>query len=233
MKKVIIFTLLLAGYAARSQTIIQPVSSGDYWRIDDYQRRLPELANTTTFPRTISFPNGYVGVSNVWANRLVGENEIYWTLAGAQNVTDFYIEYSRDMHNFEQAGVVRLARTEAGTNYVFRHKFNDRNLVYYRLAMVRDGNVLAYTPTVRVAEEEASTKVYPTYVQGSTFYVQTGQSYERLQVVNSNSQPVYEKGLGRQSGTITVGLPSLPRGVYFVRLLSDRVPQFVQRIMIE
>lgn len=233
MKKVMIFTLFFAGFVAHSQTIIQPVSSGDYWRIDDYQRRLPELANRTTFPRTISFPNGYVGVSNVRANRLVGENEIYWTLAGAQNVSDFYIEYSRDLRNFEQAGIVRLTRTEAGTNYVFRHKFNDRNLVYYRLALVRDGNVLAYTPAVQLADEEASTKVFPTLVTGSTFYVQTGQAYERLQVVNSNSVPVYEKGLGNQPGTITVGLPSLPKGIYFVRLLSDRAPQHVQRIMID
>ena len=233
MKKVMIFTLLFAGFAAHSQTLIQPVSSGDYWRIDDYQRRLPELANNTTFPRTISFPNGYVGVSNVRANRLVGENEIYWTLAGAQNISDFYIEFSRDLHNFERAGIVRLTRTEGGTNYVFRHKFNDRNRVYYRLALVRDGNVLAYTPAVQLADEEASTKVFPTLVTGSTFYVQTGQAYERLQVVNSNSEPVYEKGLDNQSGTITVGLPSLPKGIYFVRLLSGRAPQHVQRIMVD
>jgi hypothetical protein len=233
MKKVMIFTLLLAGFAAHSQTIVQPVSSGDYWRIDDYQRRLPELANRNTFPRTISFPNGYVGVSNVKANRIIGTNEIYWTIAGAQNVTDFYVEYSRDMRNFERAGLVHLLRAEKGTDYVFRHQFNDLNLVYYRLALVRDGQVLAYTPAVQVLDEENQTKVFPTLVKGSTFYIQAGEPYERLQVVNSASQSVYEKGLGNQTGTITVGLPSLPRGIYFVRLLSDRAPQHVQRIMVD
>ena len=95
-----------------------------------------------------------------------------------------------------------------------------------------NGNVLAYTPAVQLTDEEGTTKVFPTVVTGSTFYVQTGQPYERLQVVNSFSQPVYEKGLDSQSGTITVGLPSLPRGVYFVRLLSERAPQHVQRILI-
>ena len=232
MKNVILFTFLLAGFAAHAQILVQPVSSGDYWQIDDYQRRLPELANANTFPRTISFPIGYVGVSNVRAIRLTGENEIYWSLAGAQNITDFYVEFSRDMHHFERAGIVRLTRTENGVNYVFRHLFNDRNLVYYRLALVREGSVLAYTPAVQLTDEEGTTKVFPTVVTGSTFYVQTGQPYERLQVVNSFSQPVYEKGLDSQSGTITVGLPSLPRGVYFVRLLSERAPQHVQRILI-
>lgn len=233
MKKVLFFLLLFATLATQAQTIIQPISSGDYWRIDDYQRRLPELANANTFPRTISFPNGYVGVGNVWANRLVGENEIYWTLAGAQNVTDFYVEFSRDMHNFERAGLVRLTHTEAGSEYVFRHTFTDQGLVYYRLALVRDGAILAYTPAVQLAEERFATKVFPTVVKGSTFYIQTAQAYERMQVVNSASQSVYEQGLDKQSGTITVGLPSLPRGVYFVRLLSNRAPQHVQRILID
>jgi hypothetical protein len=225
--------LLLTGFAVHSQTMIQPIASGDYWRIDDYQRRLPELANQYTFPRTISFPNGYAGVSNVKANRIIGANEIYWTISGAQNVSDFYIEYSRDMRTFERAGLVHLLRTDGPGSYVFRHQFNDRSLVYYRLAMVRDGQILAYTPAIQLLDEEAQTKVFPTLVKGSTFYVQTGQPFEKLEVINSASQPVYQKGLGNLTGTITVGLPSLPKGIYFVRLLSDRSQQHVQRILID
>lgn len=233
MKQVMLFTLLWAGVAVHAQPIIQPVSSGDYWQIDDYQRRLPELANPNSFPRTIRFANGYLGVANVKANRVVGANELHWQLAGAQNVSDFYIEYSRDMRNFERAGIVRLTGADAGTDYVFRHEFNDRSRVYYRLALVRDGSVLAYTPAVQLLEEEASTKVFPTLVKGSTFYVQAGEPFEKLQVVNGASQTVFERGLGNQTGTITVGLPSLPRGIYFVRLLSDRAAQHVQRIMVD
>jgi len=233
MKKVMFCTLILAGLAAHSQPIVQPVASGDYWRIDEYKQRLPELANQNTFPRTISFSNGYAGLSNVKANRIIGANELYWTISGAQNVTDFYVEYSRDMHRFEQAGIVKLHRVEPGNSYVFRHQFNDPSLVYYRLALVRDGQILAYTPAVQVLDEEARTKVFPTVVQGSTFYIETGTPYEKLDVVNTASQSVYQKGLGNQTGTITVGLPSLPKGIYFVRLLSDRAPQHVQRILVQ
>jgi hypothetical protein len=126
-----------------------------------------------------------------------------------------------------------LLRTEPASDYVFRHHFTDRNLVYYRLAFVRDGQVLAYSPAVQVLDEESRTKIFPTLVKGSTFYIQTGQPYEKLEVLNSSSQSVYEKGLGNQTGTITVGLPALQRGIYFVRLLSDRAPQHVQRILVQ
>lgn len=233
MKKVLFFSLLLPGLALHAQPIVQPVASGDYWQIDEYKQRLPELANQNTFPRTITFPNGYAGLSNVKVNRIVGANELYWTIAGAQNVTDFYIEYSRDMRRFEQAGIVSLLRVDPGNHYIFRHQFNDPGLVYYRLALVRNGEVLAYTPAVQVLDEEVRTKVFPTVVQGSTFYIETGMPYEKLEVVNSSSQSVYQKGLGNQTGTITVGLPSLPKGIYFVRLLSDRAPQHVQRILVQ
>jgi hypothetical protein len=232
MKKVLFFSLLLAGLAVQAQPIVQPVATGDYWQIDEYKQRLPELANQNTFPRMISFPNGYAGVNNVKTNRVIGANELYWTLSGAQNVTDFYVEYSRDLRTFEQAGIVQLLRANPGNQYVFRHPFNDQSLVYYRLALVRNGQVLAYTPAVQVLDEEARTKVFPTLVQGSTFYIETGTPYEKLEVVNTASQSVYQKGLGNQTGTITVGLPSLPKGIYFVRLLSDRAPQHVQRIMV-
>ncbi|HEV7333427.1 MAG TPA: hypothetical protein VGN63_20500 [Flavisolibacter sp.] len=233
MKKLMMFTLLLTGFVVNAQPIVQPVASGDYWEIDEYKQRLPELANANTFPRTISFANGYAGVSNVKANRIIGANEIYWTLSGAQNITHFYVEYSRDMRRFEQAGIVHLLRVDPGYNYVFRHQFNDQSLVYYRLAFVRDGQILAYTPAVQVLDEEATTKVFPTVVQGSTVYIKTGIPYEKLEVVNTASQSVFQKGLGNQTGTITVGLPALQKGIYFVRLLSDRAPQHVQRILVE
>jgi hypothetical protein len=233
MKKVIMIVSIIATGVVQAQPIVQPISSGNYWQIEDYRQRLPEVANDNTFPRTISFSNGYAGVTNIKANRIVGANEIYWTLSGSQNVSDFYIEYSRDLNRFERAGQVQLLRAEPGYDFVFRHQFYDKSPVYYRLAFVRNGQVLAYSPAVQLLESEAQTKVFPTVVDGSTFYIQTGTPYEKLEVVNSASQSVYQKGLGNQTGTITVGLPSLPRGVYFVRLLSDRAPQHVQRIMVD
>ncbi|HVF81921.1 MAG TPA: hypothetical protein VM884_08305 [Flavisolibacter sp.] len=232
MKNLILSILLFTATFATSQPIVQPVSSGDYWKINDYKTQLPELANTT-FPTTINFPNGYVGISSFNANRVIGVNEIYWNLGAAQNVSDFYVEFSRDLRTFERAGIVQLARSDGGTGYVFRHTFIDNALVYYRLAIVTGGVAVAYTPAIQLLDNEHTTKVFPTIVKGSTFYIQTAQAYEKLQVINSANVPMYEKGINNQTGTITIGLPSLPTGIYFVRLLHTNKPQYVERVLIE
>lgn len=232
MKNVILLSLLLSATFANAQPIVQPVSSGDYWRIDDYQNRLPELAIKTTFPATLQFTNGYVGINDFYVNRLVGQNEIVWNTGTARNVADYVVEYSRDLRTFERAGIVKLESVNNG-RYVFRHPYTDKQLIYYRIGIVTGANTIAYTPAVQVLDVEFSTRVFPTLVKGSTFYIETGQPYEKLQVVNSGGQAVYEKGINGQTGTVTVGLPSLPTGTYFVRLLSDRLPQHVQRILVE
>ncbi len=227
-----ILKLMLSAFVAQSQTSIQPIAIGDYWRTETYTARLPELANTTTFPATIQFDNGYVGVQSLKANRLIGVNEIHWNIGALQNITDYEVQFSRDLRTFERAGWVHLDRVQGG-NHVFKHYITDNKLVYYRLALVRNGAAVAFTPAVQLPDEENSVKVFPTQVQGSTFYVRTGKPFEKLQVINSANQAVYEKGLANQTGTITIGLPDLPTGIYFVRLLTDRGQHHVQRILVQ
>lgn len=234
MKQVLLSTALFAALAGRAQTITQPIASGDYWKTEEYASRLPELVNKTTFPTTFNFTNGYAGITALQANRLIGVNEVIWNLGAVQNVSGFVVEWSRDLVSFERAGVVQLARTEGSSRYVFKHLFQDNQLVYYRLGFQTAGTAaVAYTPAVQVLDEESVTKVFPTQVRGGNFYVQTAQTWDKLQVFNSANSPVLEKGISGQTGTITVSLPSLPTGIYFVRLLGTNKPQHVQRILVE
>lgn len=232
MKKTILLPLLLAVALANAQPIVQPVASGDYWQTDQYASRLPKLATKATFPLTVQFTNGYIGINNLQANRLVGENEIVWNIGMQNNATNFVVEWSRDGQAYERAAIVRLESANAG-RYVFRHTFTDNKLVYYRIGIVTAANTIAYSPAVQLATEEYTTKVYPTNVKGGTFYVQTGQPFEKLQVLNSSGQAVYEKVISGQTGTITIGLPAaLQTGIYFVRLFSFNSQQHVQRIVV-
>lgn len=231
MKTCLLFPVLLMAAIANAQPIVQPISSGDYWQIDQWASQLPRLATKTTFPLSVQFTNGYIGINNLYANRLVGENEIVWNIGAWSNATNFVVEWSRDAQTFERAGIVHLESVNGG-RYVFRHRFEDNRLIYYRIGIVTGANTIAYSPAVQVLDEVHTTKVFPTEVKGSTFYVQTGQAFEKLQVLNSSGQAVYEKGIDGQTGTITIGLPPLQTGVYFVRLLSGNRPQHVQRIVV-
>ena len=232
MKNVLLIKLLLVATIVNSQPVVQPVSSGDYWQIDEFQNRLPELAVKTTFPATINFSNGYVGINNFYAHKMIGQNEIIWDIGSEKNVANYVVEWSRDLRTFEKAGVVDLERVE-GYRYVFRHQLNEKNLVYYRIGIVSGANTISYTPAVQVLDEEFSIKVFPTQVKGGTFYIETGQPFEKLQVLNSAGQSVYEKGINGQTGTITIGLPTLATGAYFVRLVSANRRQHVDRIVLE
>lgn len=233
MKNVLLFKLLLAASIVNAQPIVQPIASGDYWEIDEFAARMPELANRTTFPSTINFTNGYAGIDKFYVNKLIGSNEIVWQLGATKNISNFVVEWSRDLRTFERAAIVQL--TQASDNrYVFRHHLENSALVYYRIGIVTGARTIAYTPAVQVLDEEQSTKVFPTIVKGSTFYVQTARAFEKLQVLNSSSQSVFEKGINGQTGTITVGLPTvLPKGLYFVRLLSANQHPHVEKIMVE
>lgn len=234
MKRAVLSIAFFAALTAGAQTITQPIASGDYWKTEEYANRLPELANKTTFPTTVNFTNGHAGITALQANRLVGVNEVIWNLGSTQAVSGVVVEWSRDLRTFERAGVVQLSRTEGATRYVFKHLFQDNQLVYYRLGFQTAGTAaIAYTPAVQVLDEESTTKVFPTQVRGSNFYVQTAQAWDKLQVFNSANLPVLEKGISGQTGTITVSLPSLPTGIYFVRLLGTNKPQHVQRILVE
>lgn len=233
MKKMLLLTFLLIATIVNSQTIIQPISSGDYWQIDEYKNLLPELANKTTFPATINFSNGHAGVNNFYVNKQIGSNVIVWNMGIVENVENFVVEWSRDLKTFERAGVVQFMTLDGSRRYVFRHKFQNSPLVYYRLGIVTSAKTIAYTPAVQVMEEEHAIKVFPTIVKGSTFYIQTGKAFEKLQVINSGNQAVYEKGINGVTGTMTIGLPSLPKGIYFVRLLSSNQSQHVEKILVE
>lgn len=232
MKKVLLLKMLLAASIVYSQPIVQPIASGDYWQIDEYKNSLPQVAAKATFPATIYFTNGFIGINSFYVNRGNFENEIVFNVGSMQNVADFVIEWSRDLQTFERAGYVHLQKAADG-QYVFKHLFNDNQLVYYRIGIVTAANKIMYTPAAQVINEANNIKVFPTVVKGGAFYIQTAKAFEKLQVINSANQSVYEKGINGVTGTITISLPALSTGVYFVRLLNANQQEHVERIMIQ
>lgn len=238
MKRVMFTTVLAASLVgAMAQPSVQSLATGDYWRIQEYNRKLQEFANEKVFRapvRNVEFPSGSATVISPDATRYSGINEVTWETGPHTNVSAFVVEFSHNNQDFIRAGLVGLHQTDDGNRYAFRHRLYDEDLVYYRIGLVNThGVITAYTPSVQLRDEAQRTRVYPTVVRTGNLFVQTGVPYERMQVLNSNSQVVYDKALGDNTGTLEFTLPQLPAGIYFVRLLSDKQYPHVQKIMVQ
>jgi hypothetical protein len=235
MKNQLLFLSIFVSVVAGAQPIVQPLSSGDYWRVEEYNQKLREFAyNNARISPIITYQEASEPVQAIRVTRVNGVNEVEWPAVAIKGVLRYVIEYSRDNHTYEPAGEVYYGRTFDGDKYLFKHPIFDSRQLWYRVGIVNlNNNVVAYSPPALMTEEEFTTKVFPTAVKGNTFYVQVGHPFEKLQVFNAMDQSVYEEGLHSRTGLVTVVLPTLPKGIYFVRLVSDKQPQFVQRILVQ
>ncbi|MGV3527804.1 MAG: T9SS type A sorting domain-containing protein [Flavisolibacter sp.] len=231
----IIFSTL--SIIAVAQPIVQPLASGDYWRIREYNQKLQEFANRTVMEAPavgMRYPSGFAIVADLDAQRKTGYNEISWHDAPVSNVFGYLIEYSRNNHDFEKAGVVNLYDTKNTEQYVFKHRFYDDRPVYYRIGIIdNNGIVVAFTPGVELRSEGLATRIYPTQVRNHEIFVQTAEPFERLQVLNSAGQAVYEKALADATGTLRISLPVVTAGIYFIRLTRPDGDPYVQKVMVE
>ncbi len=151
--------------------------------------------------------------------KLAGENELTWVTGQEQNTARFLVQYSLDGRNFDEAGVVEATRIESGSSYAFRHARSGSESIYYRLAIVDDDGAIAYSNLIQVPGDAATGKIYPTIVRDHRLNIVAPAPASALQVINGNGVIVFQKPLGNFTGTLSVQLPFLPKGVYFVNVL--------------
>lgn len=237
MKNLILSCLLFASAAIYAQPTVQPLSSGDYWRIKEYNDRLQQFRNRTVVEQpyiNMRIPSGAASIVSIDANRNVGVNEVTWYATPGTNVAAYVVEYSRNNQDFVRLGSVGALQTRDGDRFSFRHPFNDDGRIYYRVGIIdNNGLITAYTPSVQLRDEEFTTKIYPTVVRTGQLYLQTAHPFDAVHVTNSSGQLVYQKGIVNATGTIPVTLPQLPAGMYIVTLLSDKQHQYTQKIFVE
>ena len=159
-----------------------------------------------------------VTLSSFTAKRSGGFNELKWTTATEQNTARFIIEFSLNGNSFSSAGAVAASRNENGSAYSFRHNYNSNGTVYYRLAIQDDDGSTKYSTVLRVAGTHDGTRIYPTVVRDRIINLSLEQPAGLLRVINTNGSRVFEKNLNNASGSLTVSLPHLNRGIYFVQV---------------
>jgi glucose/arabinose dehydrogenase len=172
-----------------------------------------------------------VSISSFTGRQLNNENELRWITATEYNILRYIVEYSVDGSIFTTVGEIAASGNTSGSSYVFTHQPSTQATAFYRLRMLERDGGSNYSATVRINGKGSNYQLYPTLVKERRFYVVSDGVLNKVQVLNSNGSLVYEQNTNTVSGQILVQLPSLAKGMYFVRMIGEKVES--RMIMVE
>ncbi len=163
-----------------------------------------------------------VTISNFTARAEQGYDLLTWN-SSAQSATALYhIEYSRDGRSFYRAGTVQATNNNREQQYTFRYNNNETGNVFYRLAMeTADGNI-RFSNVLRLQKNAAgAVEVYPTVLQGNSLSITSKNPLDDIRLLNISGAVMYQKSMHRFTGSTTLNLPNLAKGLYILRLTGD------------
>jgi len=152
------------------------------------------------------------------------------------NLKLYEIEYSSDGINFQRAGVLAAGNYLNGKMYEFRHfPVNVRDRMFYRLRIIDKNGRFDYSPMLAQAATRATQNfVFPTVVNAGMVSVYLNDSFEQLQIVNSQGSILQSQMLNGKTGRTDITLNKLAEGICFVRILGqDRTRAIVQKIFVQ
>lgn len=161
------------------------------------------------------------------ARQRVDGNELQWRVAAAEPIAKYVVEYSTDGTQFITVGEVAAA----GPSHTFVHAGRLNSAAFYRLQIFEKNGSRSYSSIVKINSRGGKSHIYPTLVRNSQFTVATDIPLQKVQLLNSTGNLVFEKNMNGVTGQILVQLPSLQAGIYFVRLIGQTVES--KMIMIE
>ena len=152
-------------------------------------------------------------IARVSAERANGYNEITWTALRENDVRKYIIEYSTNGIDFQSAGEM----VTGNGSYTFRHHLFDDRPVIYRIKMEQMNNRFFYSPGVLLfGLTNSPVRIFPTILEGNMINLNSYWPVERINVFSSNGVQVFAKDLNGQKDYISLVLPSLSKGIYWM-----------------
>ena len=162
-----------------------------------------------------------VTLSSFQAVHFNSYNELKWRTVTEQNTSGFIIEFSTNGTAFTRAGEVAASRNENGSDYNFRHYTSISSTLYYRLAIQDDDGSVKYSTILRIAARNGETRIYPTIVTGRMINFSLSQKARKIRIMDSHGAVIFDKDLNNATGAFSLRLPVLPRGMYYVQLITN------------
>lgn len=169
----------------------------------------PEVKEaTTTAPSLFSFT----------AKRWNGYNEIEWQAGFQEDTKTYIVEYSSDGINFQFAGEVLAGKT----TYRLKHYFLETVPVLYRIQSRQLNGMSFYSPAFFLEGIEFSpVKVYPTVITTNAVNVMAHWPVERIRIFSTNGIQVFAKEINGKRDYISIVLPALAKGVYYMTFYGN------------
>ncbi len=201
-------------YAINDPAVVVHVSDGSTLPFTDFESD----PTVTTFGMTnISLPVDLVsfeGKSNGKSTHLT------WQTASEINNEKFEIERSKDGYSYEKIGTEKgVGNSHDFNDYEYEDTTPNAGANYYRLKQVDFDGRYEYSPTISVRMKDTKSTITPT----KTY------DFVNISVDTDNEATV---GVYNVSGTLmlnatsfyndtTLDIAELPKGIYFVRLMTD------------
>lgn len=172
--------------------------------IQDKDNTRPGVARTFSSPPAI---NAFM------ATQHNGYNEIRWNAGLEQDTRKFIVEFSTDGIHYQSAGE---AVSTTG-QYLLKHQTFEIAPLLYRLKIEDLAGRYTYSQNILLQGTDINpVKIYPTIITGNTVNIIADFPVERINVFAGNGQQVFSKEIGGKMEAITVVLPSLGKGMYWV-----------------
>ena len=152
-------------------------------------------------------------ITSLQVARFNGYNEVQWGAVGEQDTRRFIAEYTTDGRDYQTAGEL----VPHNAFYELKHyTFETRPMIYRLRIEKKDGSFYYTDATLLDGIAKTFTTIYPTTVRGNVINVIAGVPAERATIVGMEGQNIFSKELGGLTGSFTMAIPALKRGIYWV-----------------
>ena len=152
-------------------------------------------------------------ITSLKVDRFNGYNEVQWGAVGEQDTRRFVAEYTTDGRDYQTAGELAPLNGFYGLKH---YTFETRPMIYRLRIEKKDGSFYYTQETLLDGIAKTFTTIYPTTVRGNVINVIAGVPAERATIVGMEGQNIFSKELGGLTGSFTMAIPGLKKGIYWI-----------------
>jgi hypothetical protein len=168
-----------------------------------------------------------------WHAQLQNNNvTLSWKTAFEQNLQQFDIEYSIDDLKFKKLTTIAATNKPSGSVYNYSYDVKTATKFFYRLKIIDRDGTQQYSNIISITANYINQNfVSPNVINDRVLNIQLDESFSDLALYSTDGKKVFHQDLVGRTGRISIALPPLSAGIYFIQLRNDN-NKVVQKIVI-